>query len=98
MSDLIKKTILAVVGAMALTREKAEEITQDLIKRGEVAKSDEAKFARELMDLAEKNMAGMEEKIEKVVAKVLEKLDIPSRKELNDLKEEIKKLNKKSGK
>jgi len=95
MSDLIKKTLLAVVGAMEFTREKAEEITKDLINKGEVAKSDEAKFVRELMDWAAKNTAAMEEKVEKTVTKIMAKLDIPTRKEINDLKEEIRKLNKK---
>ncbi len=92
MTDLIKKMILAGLGALSLTREKAEEITRDLIKRGELAKTDEAKFVRDLMDLVEKNRAGMEEKIEKAVEKAMAKLDIPSRKEINALKEEISKL------
>lgn len=95
MADLIKKMILAGLGALSLTREKAEEISRDLIKRGELAKTDEAKFVRDLMDLVEKNRAGMEEKIEKAVEKAMEKLDIPSRKEINALKEEINKLTKK---
>jgi poly(hydroxyalkanoate) granule-associated protein len=95
MADLIKKMILAGLGALSLTREKAEEISRDLIKRGELAKTDEAKFVRDLMDLVEKNRAGMEEKIEKAVEKAMEKLDIPSRKEINALKEEISKLTKK---
>lgn len=95
MTDLIKKTILAGLGALSLTREKAEEISRDLIKRGELAKTDEAKFVRDLMDLVEKNRAGMEEKIEKAVEKAMAKLDIPSRKEINALKEEISKLTKK---
>ncbi|NMC38170.1 MAG: hypothetical protein GYA41_07595 [Bacteroidales bacterium] len=95
MTDLIKKTILAGLGALSLTREKAEEISGDLIKRGELAKTEEAKFVRDLMDLVEKNRAGMEEKIEKAVGKALAKLDIPSRKEINALKEEISKLTKK---
>jgi poly(hydroxyalkanoate) granule-associated protein len=94
MTDLIKKTILAGLGALSLTREKAEEISRDLIKRGELAKTDEAKFVRDLMDLVEKNRAGMEEKIEKAVDKAMAKLDIPSRKEINALKEEISKLTK----
>lgn len=95
MTDLIKKTILAGLGALSLTREKAEEISRDLIKRGELAKTDEAKFVRDLMDLVEKNKAGMERKIEKAVEKALAKLDIPSRKEIIALKEEISKLTKK---
>ena len=92
MTDLIKKMILAGLGALSLSREKAEEISRDLIKRGELAETDEAKFVRDLMDLVAKNKAGLEEKVEKAVEKAMAKLDIPSRKEINALKEEIGKL------
>lgn len=95
MSDLIRKTILAGIGALSLSREKAEELAKELIKRGELTRTDEAKFVRDMMDIVEKNRAGMEEKIEKAIQKALEKLDIPSRKEINALKEEISKLARK---
>ncbi|HOW09966.1 MAG TPA: phasin family protein [Bacteroidales bacterium] len=96
MSDIFKKTFLAGLGAMSLTREKAQEITNDLIKRGELAKTDEAKFVRDLLDLAEKNKSTLEEKIEKAIEKVVAKLDIPTRREIEELKAEISKLSKKS--
>ena len=96
MSDIFKKTFLAGLGAMSLTREKAQEITNDLIKRGELAKTDEAKFVRDLLDLAEKNKSGLEDKIEKAIERVMAKLDIPTRKEVEELKAEIARLSKKS--
>ena len=95
MSDIFKKTFLAGLGAMSLTREKAQEITNDLIKRGELAKTDEAKFVRDLLDLDEKNKSGLEDKIEKAIEKVMAKLDIPTRKEIEELKAEIARLSKK---
>jgi len=93
MSDIIKKTILAGLGILSLSREKAEEITKDLIKRGELAKTEEAKFIKDLM---EKSRLEVEKKIEKIVEKTLTKLDIPTRKELNVLKEKVNKLTKQS--
>ncbi|HQJ21668.1 MAG TPA: phasin family protein [Bacteroidales bacterium] len=98
MSELIKKTILAGLGAISLTREKAEEIAKDLINRGELAKNEEAKFIKDLLDIAEKNRSKLEEKIEDVVEKTLTRLDIPTRKEINELREEINRLSKKEDK
>ena len=95
MSDLIKKTILAGVGILSLSHEKAEEIAKNLIKRGELAKTEEAKFIRDLMERAEKSRVEMEKKIEKIVEKTLKKLNIPTRKELDALKAKIDKLSKK---
>lgn len=96
MSDLIKKTILLGLGALSFSREKAESITKDLIKRGELTKTEEAKFVRDLMKRAEKSRVEVEKKIEKAVEKTLAKLDIPTRKELNALKEKVNKLTKQS--
>jgi len=94
MQNLIKKTILAGLGVLSLSHEKAEEIVKDLIKRGEVAETEEAKFVKDLMKQAEKNRVEIETKIKKMVEKTLTKLDIPTRKELNELKEKVNKLTK----
>ncbi|NCF75047.1 MAG: hypothetical protein GWO87_00990 [Xanthomonadaceae bacterium] len=96
MSNLIKKTILAGLGVLSLSREKAEKITKDLIKRGELAKTEEAKFVKDLMEQAGKNKVEVEKKIEKVVEKTLTKLNIPTRREINALKEKVDRLIKQS--
>ena len=95
MSDLIKKTILAGLGVLSLTRKKAEEITKDLVKRGELAKTEEANFVKDLMKRAEKSRVEAEKKIEGIVEKTLIKLNIPTRKEFDTLKAKIDKLSKK---
>ena len=95
MSNLIKKTILGGLGVISLSRKKAEELAKELIKQGELAKTDEAKFVKDLMKRVEKNKAEVENKTEEVVTKTVEKLNVPTRKELNDLKTSIDKLTKK---
>ena len=95
MSDLIKKTILAGLGALSLSREKAEKLAKDLVKRGELAKTEEAKFVKDLMKRAEKSRVEIEKKIEKIVEKTLIRLNIPTRKELDALRAKIDKLSKK---
>ncbi|MCD6283844.1 phasin family protein [bacterium] len=95
MSDLIKKTILVGLGALVLTREKAEKLAKDLVKRGELAKTEEAKFVKDLMKRAEKSRVEAEKRVEKIVEKTLMKLNIPTRKELDALKAKIDKLSRK---
>ena len=95
MSDLIKKTILAGLGALSFSREKAEKLAKDLVKRGELAKTEEAKFVKDLMNRAEKSRVDIEKRIEKIVKEILVKLDIPTRKELEALKAKVNKLSKK---
>ncbi len=95
MSDLIEKTILAGLGALSLSREKAEKLAKDLVKRGELSRNEEAKFVKDLMGQAKKGKVEMERRIEKTVKKILVKLDVPTRKELNALKARVDKLSKK---
>ena len=95
MSDLVRKTILAGLGVLALTREKAEKLAKDLVKRGELAKTEEVKFVKDLMKQVEKGRVETEKRIEKIVEKTLIKLNIPTRKELDALKAKIDKLSKK---
>ncbi|HEK86000.1 MAG: phasin family protein [Candidatus Saccharicenans sp.] len=92
MSELIKKTILAGLGLISLTREKAEELAKDLIKRGELAQTEEAKFVKDLMAQAEKNKAELEKKVEQISENVLKKLNLPTRKEFEELKARVEEI------
>ena len=38
--DMIKKAVLLGLGVTSLTREKAQDVVDDLIKRGEVSKDE----------------------------------------------------------
>lgn len=95
MSDLIKSTVLAGLGILSLTYKKAEDIAKDLIKIGELSETEEAKFIKDLMERAEKYSVDAEKKIEKTVEKTLKKLNIPSCKDLEEIKEKLDKLSKK---
>ncbi len=53
MVDVVKKAMLAGIGALSVTREKVEELVDDLIKKGELGKEERAKFVRELVEKAE---------------------------------------------
>ena len=95
MSDLIKNTVLAGLGILSLTHEKAEKLAKDLIKKGELSETEEAKFVKDLMKRAEKYGIETEKKIEKTVEKTLKKLNIPSHKDLDEIKDKLDKLSKK---
>lgn len=53
--SLLKNTILASIGALHVTKEKAEKIIDDLIKRGDLDKSSRKKAVMELLSKAEKS-------------------------------------------
>ena len=95
MSDLIKSVVLASLGILSLTREKAENLAKDLIRKGELLETDEAKFVKDLLEKAEKAGVEFEGKIAKSVKDTLKKLNIPTRKDLDEIKQKLDKLSKK---
>ena len=95
MGDLLTKATLASLGFLSLSKAKVKEIVKSLVKEGEVAKSDEAKLIKRLLVKAEENKRLFEKKVEGIVEQTLIKLDLPTRKEVRELKEEIKKLSQK---
>jgi polyhydroxyalkanoate synthesis regulator phasin len=68
MIDVIKKAILAGVGAAALTKEKVEDALGDLVEKGKLSASDAKDAAKKIAD------EGKQE-FESASAKVQEKFD-----------------------
>lgn len=99
---LTKKMLLAGIGILSLTREKAEKITEDLIKRGEVNESESKEFVMELLDKAEKEKNRLIEKIKPDIEKEIEKTNyslkdsvINLEKKIDDLSNKIEQIKKK---
>ncbi|GAB6279088.1 MAG: hypothetical protein STSR0006_10910 [Lentimicrobium sp.] len=98
MADFFKNAILAGIGLASLTREKAEEFAKELINRGELSENDKAKFVKDVMDQTEKSKTELEKKIEKSLEEILAKLNIPTRKEFEELKKKVEELSQTSTK
>lgn len=63
--NLIKKLLLGGIGLASLTQEKLENITNELIKRGELAEDEKALFIKEIIEKMEKSSKDIIEKVEK---------------------------------
>ncbi len=80
--SILKNTVLASIGIIQVTKAKAEKIIDNLIKKGELDKSDRKKAIMELLDKAEKSTAGIREKISKEAGK--------AQKEISKLAKEVR--------
>ncbi len=80
--SILKNTVLASIGIIQVTKAKAEKIIDDLIKKGELDKSDRKKAVMELLDKAEKSTAGIRGKISKEAGK--------AQKEISKLAKEVR--------
>jgi len=94
MLEITRKLLLASVGAVELTKEKVEGIIQELIKKGEVAKEEGMGLIEEILRRKEESKKALENKIETEITKVMEKLNIPTKKEIQKLREKIEILTK----
>ena len=102
--DFFKKSVLFGLGVFDLTREKAEKIVDEMIKRGEMSQSDKAKAVKELLkghdDRMKKLKTKIDESVEKVTAKVKgkEKEELAKlHKKIDELTKIVEKLEKKLG-
>lgn len=82
MFDLIKKTILIGAGLASLTREKVEGLANELVKRGELSEKEGRALVDDLIERSKKVRQELEKRVEKQVAKSLERLNIPTRGEI----------------
>ncbi len=98
--SILKNTYLASVGVYNLTRKKAEEVIDSLIKAGEISQSQRKDAVMELLEKAEKQTGAFTDKvkketgnIQKEVAKVIDKLRLASKKDIDTLNKKLDKLN-----
>lgn len=98
MQDLLKKALSLGIGALLVSKDKIEEVVNELVKKGELGQEEGKNLVNELIEKGESSMHEVEGKIEKIVQSVTEKLNLPTRKELNELKSEIEQLKEKLNK
>lgn len=92
--DIFKKTFLAGLGLYDLTKEKAEKIVDDLVKRGELSKGDKAAAMKELLKGHDERMKKLKEKIDERVEKVTGKIRGVKKEDLKELSKRIDQLAK----
>ncbi|MFQ5864898.1 MAG: phasin family protein [bacterium] len=91
--SILKRTLLASLGIYSLTREKAQEIMNDLVKRGELSKDEGAKFVKAMMDKADEEVAHLKELVDKQVSQAMSKI-MPTQAEFKKLHQKIDRLTK----
>ncbi len=89
MLESLDRLMLAGLGALSMTREKAEKIFDEYVKAGKAAKDSRAGFVKELVDSADKARAEMEKTIAEQLRQALAKLNLPTRDDLARLEAKI---------
>lgn len=94
MSDIIEKGFFLGLGALALTREKAEQLVNELIEKGKLSREDSVKVIDDLMSRAENEKKALEERIDKALDSAVGRLGLATAKDIDQLKKQLKKIEK----
>jgi polyhydroxyalkanoate synthesis regulator phasin len=87
-ADIIKKAMLAGLGA----QEKAREFVEELVKAGELSKSEGATLVKEWASKAEESTKDMDQKVKDAISGAFEKINLPTRDDMDKLKKEMQGL------
>jgi len=96
MEDTLKKILNASIGMAIIARNKVNEIINELVEKGKMSQAEGEKFINDLKSETEKSRKTAEEEIRKIIAKVLEKMDIPTKEDFARLEKRVQALEKDS--
>lgn len=86
--DMLRRAMLAGVGA----QEKVKGFVDELVKKGELSKSDGAKLVKEWTERADKSTADLGKSASELVEKTLAKMNLPTKTEIERLDKKLKTL------
>lgn len=92
LAELARKVLLAGIGAVALAQEEAEAFVQKLIEKGEIAEQDGGILMK---DLREKRKQRAEEYMDKRISTLIDRMNVPTKADINSLSEKIAEIAKK---
>jgi polyhydroxyalkanoate synthesis regulator phasin len=89
------KVLQVWIGAFAMAQDEIESLVGRLIERGEIAEQDGRKLVSEVMDKRKHESKKTEEKVTSQVNTLKERITLPTRAEVNVLRDQINELSKK---
>jgi poly(hydroxyalkanoate) granule-associated protein len=91
----LRKLLLASIGVVALTRDEVESFVNKLVERGELAQKDAEKLLKEMQARVRESRPQVQkvsERVEQGVEEFLNRLSIPSKRDIDELSAKIAQL------
>ncbi len=89
MFETLDKLMLAGLGAMSMSREKAEEIFDEYVEKGKAERQNKDSFIKDLMDRAEKSRTEMEKMISEQVEKAISKQPLATKEDIKRIEDKL---------
>ena len=94
MKEFFTQLINLGLGAAAITRDAAQKLVNELIEKGEMTRKEGDEFIDKLAKRGQEAKKEFENKVEKVIQDILKKLKVPTRKEIDKIKQKLDSLSK----
>lgn len=89
MFETLDKLMLAGLGALSMTRERAEKIFDEYVHKGQAEKDARTGFVRDLMDASEKTRKDLEKLINDQVERAVKTLDLAGKEDVRRIEEKL---------
>ena len=93
--ESLRRVLLASVGVVALTIEEIGELVDKLVERGEIAEQEGKKLVIEIKEKRKKKTDEAEVVASSRMREMMDKMDIPTKSDIEDLSAKIATLSKK---
>ena len=92
MFDVLRKALLAGIGVTYLTKDKIEEVGKKIAHEANVSEAEARKFVDELIRKSLDAKGSLEKTISEKVQTAVHAMNLPTRKDVNELKNKIAEL------
>lgn len=90
--DFIRKSLLLSIGAIAFTAEKAQELVDELVEKGEITREQGLSMMKDVVEKGTDARKELRQNIKTEVKKVLDEADIPSRTDVRNIEAKLDRL------
>lgn len=90
MFDTMRKMMLVGLGV----QEKAREMLDEMVEKGSISREEGDTMLNKFMGQAEANVNTMEEKMKEIVASLLSTMDLPTKRDVEELRDQVALLQK----
>lgn len=94
-AEIVKMPILASLGALALAQEGMEKVLHLVVEKGKMTEEEGSRLLEEFKQKGQRGREDLQAKIEEGILRVLERYNIPSREDMNEIKRKVDLLAKK---
>lgn len=89
-----RKVMLASVGAVGIGKDELSHLINRMVERGEITEKDARKLAGDMQKEYKKRRKGGQTKAEKEMEGMMEKMNVPSKADIEDLTSQVAELSK----